>query len=243
MVFIAPTIESVAPVNCELQLESGRNIQYIAARNANPRGHVGDQLPIIRKSSFHPIINDWESVNTLCHAIDNIVEIEMETDFFYNKSVLEIGFSTGLPSVYAFENGANEIAIYTNDNTNTELYCKPTLRRNNIPNNKTKVSAGTIQDLRKFLGGKKFDVILAPDLLNRSQAEFDLVHDLIEEAMANDGICLLSSLTYYHHVDGSLDAFLDLVKRRRQFDALEKWSSSKHDIIQQKVVQLTRSLF
>lgn len=41
----------------------------------------------------------------------------METDFFDGKSVLEIGFVTGLPSVYAFENGAEEIAMHTMDKT------------------------------------------------------------------------------------------------------------------------------
>ncbi|CAB3402904.1 unnamed protein product [Caenorhabditis bovis] len=240
MVVIASTIADLAPVNCELQLESGRNIKYVATRNANPKTHVGEELPIMRKNSHH---TDWEGVNSLCQAIDQIVEIEMESDFFDGKSVLEIGFSTGLPSVYAFESGANEVALHTFTKTAMEVFCKPTLKRNNIPNNQTKFSFGSLEEMKKCLGGKKFDIILAPDLLNRSETEFELLHDIIDEALSFDGICLFSCSSYYTKVDGSLDAFLSLVKRRREFDAIERWSSPKTDIIQKKVVALIRSVF
>ncbi|CAI2349415.1 unnamed protein product [Caenorhabditis sp. 36 PRJEB53466] len=243
MVISMPTIPSVAPINCELSLDSGRCIKYVATRNANPKSHVADELPVIRKNSHQDHHDDWESVNNLCHIIDSIVTVEMETDFFDGKAVLEIGFVTGLPSVYAFENGADEIAMHTADKASLELYCRATLKRNSIPLNKTKLSFGTIEDLRKFLGGRKYDIILAPDLLNRQESEFEMVHELIHEALSYDGICLFSCRTHYANVDGSLNAFLQLAKRRREFDAIERWSSPRTDIIQQKVFQLTRSLF
>ncbi|CAB3405569.1 unnamed protein product [Caenorhabditis bovis] len=103
---------------------------------------------------------DWEGVNSLCQAIDQIVEIEMESDFFYGKSVLEIGFSTGLPSVYAFESDANEVALHTFTKTAMEVFCKPTLKRNNIPNNQTKLSFGSLEEMKKCLGGKMLSVNL-----------------------------------------------------------------------------------
>ncbi|CAD6187792.1 unnamed protein product [Caenorhabditis auriculariae] len=245
MVVITPTLADVAPSNCELKLDSGRCIQYVAACDANPRKRVSDEeLPISRKNSNgNEQREDWEGVNSLCHSLDNIVEVEMETDFFEGKTVLEIGFSTGLPSVYAFENGASEISIHTLSKTSLQLYCKPTLQRNNIPANKCKYSFGNLDDLRKALGGKRFDVILAPDLLNRSESEFEALHDILIEAMADGGICLFSCFTYYPKVDGTLAAFLALLKSRREFDALERWTSPKTDIIQRKVYQVTRSLF
>uniref|UniRef100_A0A8R1DN94 Uncharacterized protein n=1 Tax=Caenorhabditis japonica TaxID=281687 RepID=A0A8R1DN94_CAEJA len=243
MVLTMPTLCSVAPVNCLLSLDSGRSIKYVATGNANPKSHVADELPMIRKNSHQDHHDDWEGVNSLCHTIDNIVNAEMETDFFDGKSVIEIGFVTGLPSVYAFENGAEEIAMYTMDNASLELYCKPTLKRNNIPLNKTKVSFGSMEEARKFLGGKKYDIVLAPDVLHRQEAEFEAVHEIIHQALSYDGICLFSCRTHYANVDGSLNAFLQLVKRRREFEAIERWSSPRTDIIQQKVFQLTRSLF
>ncbi|CAL2038456.1 unnamed protein product [Caenorhabditis brenneri] len=243
MVLVIPTIPSVAPINCELSLDSGRCIKYVATRNANPKTHVAEELPMMRKNSHQDHHDDWEGVNTICHTIDNIVNVEMETDFFDGKSVLEIGFVTGLPSVYAFENGADEIAMHTMDKTSLELYCRPTLKRNNIPLNKTKVSCGTMEEIRKFLGGKKYDIILAPDLLNRQEAEFEIVHEILHQGLSYDGICLFSCRTHYANVDGSLNAFLQLIKRRREFEPIERWSSPRTDIIQQKVFQLTRSLF
>lgn len=142
----------------------------------------------MRMSRFPDRHDDWEGVNTLCHVIDSIVNAEMETDFFDGKSVLEIGFVTGLPAVYAFENGAEQIAMHTSDKGSLELYCQPTLKRNNIPRNKTKVSFGSMQELREFLGGKKYDIILAPDLLNRQEAEFEDLHEVLHQGLSYDGI-------------------------------------------------------
>ncbi|PAV83953.1 hypothetical protein WR25_21705 [Diploscapter pachys] len=152
-----------------------------------------------------------------------------------------IGFTTGLPAVYAYENGASEVALHCQSKPVLDLYCKPTLKRNNIPANKCKFSYGNLDDLLKALGGKKFDIILAPDLLNRSESDYEQLHDIINEAMAEGGICLFSSYTYYSSSDGSLDSFLSLVRAHRQFDSIERWSSPKTDIVQRKVYQLTRS--
>ncbi|PIO54852.1 hypothetical protein TELCIR_23773, partial [Teladorsagia circumcincta] len=125
----------------------------------------------------------WEGVNTLCQLLDAIVETEMETDFFEGKNVLEIGFATGLPSVYAYENGAAEVALH---------------------------SAVIHFALR-------FDVILAAELLYRREDEFEMVHQILDEALSHDGICFLSSPTHYFTIDSSLSSFLDLVKKYRKF--------------------------
>ncbi|CAJ0597723.1 unnamed protein product [Cylicocyclus nassatus] len=252
MVLLSANIDAVAPVPCELKLESGRYIRYVAPKDANPRKEVlcngtFEELHITqrRKSSGSDGIDQtmcWEAVNSLCQMLDAIVESEMETDFFEGKSVLEIGFATGLPSVYAYENGAAEITLHCPSKTSLQMYCKPTLRRNAIPENKCKFSSGDLTEMKKALGGKRFDVILAADLLNRSEDEFEMVHEILDEALSHDGICLLSSPSHYFTVDSSLASFLELVKRHRQFDVIERWSSPRTDVVQRKVVQLTRSL-
>lgn len=53
MVLTISTIPSVAPIQCELCLDSGRSIKYVATRNANPKSHVAEELPIIRKNSHN----------------------------------------------------------------------------------------------------------------------------------------------------------------------------------------------
>lgn len=244
MVLLFP-IQLNTPSPSELKLESGRVIRYVAPPNANPNSHAGqDDVPsvVLRKNSLRfDQFSDWEGVNDVCHTLDSIVEIDMETDFFDGKTVLEIGFTTGLPAVYAYENGASEVALHCQSKPVLDLYCKPTLKRNNIPANKCKFSYGNLDDLAKALGGKKFDIILAPDLLNRSESDYEQLHDIINEAMAEGGICLFSSYTYYSSSDGSLDSFLSLVRAHRQFDSIERWSSPKTDIVPRKVYQLTRN--
>ncbi|VDM68554.1 unnamed protein product [Strongylus vulgaris] len=126
--------------------------------------------------------------------------------------------------------------------TSLQMYCKPTLRRNAIPENKCKFSSGNLAELKKSLGGKRFDVILAPELLNRSEDEFEMIHQILDEALSHNGICLLSTPSHYFTVDSSLTSFLDIVKRHRQFDVIERWSSPRTDVVQRKIVQLTRSL-
>ncbi|KAK5965006.1 hypothetical protein GCK32_014937 [Trichostrongylus colubriformis] len=174
--------------------------------------------------------------------LDGIVETEAETDFFVGKNVLEIGFATGLPSVYAYENGAAEVALHSSSLTSLQMYCKPTLRRNAIPENKCKFSSGDLGEMKKAIGGKRFDVILAPELVYRGEEEFELVHQIIDEALSHDGICFLSSPTHYFTMDSSLCSFLDLVKKYRKFDVMERWSSPRTDVVQRKIIQLTRSL-
>ncbi|KAK6050196.1 hypothetical protein COOONC_12299, partial [Cooperia oncophora] len=114
---------STSEVPCELKLESGRHIRYVAAKDANPRKEISGggtfeniELPQRKKSSTSEGVDQsvlWEGVNTLCQVMDAIVESEMETDFFEGKDVLEIGFATGLPSVYAYENGAAEVVLHS----------------------------------------------------------------------------------------------------------------------------------
>lgn len=50
-----------------------------------------------------------------------------------------------------------------------------------------------------------------------------------------DFFSLLSSPTHYFTVESSLASFLDLVKRHRQFDVIERWSSPRTDVVQRKV--------
>jgi hypothetical protein len=221
----------------------------MAPESANPRTEISglDSEPSFtgrkRTLSERLALEDWEGVNTLTHALDLTVEVDLETSLFHGKKVLEIGFASGLPSVYAWESGAAELAIHHPSKTALELYTLPTLRRNNIPTNKCKLGSGTLEDLKKMIGSNKFDVILGADILNRDSSEYELLHEIISDALADDGICVFSAQTLYTSVDGCLAKFLTVAKNARKLDALERWSSPRTDVIQRKVVQLTKSLF
>ena len=39
-----------------------------------------------------------------------------------------------------------------------------------------------------MIGSNKFDVILGADILNRDSSEYELLHEIISDALADDGI-------------------------------------------------------
>ncbi|KJH46971.1 hypothetical protein DICVIV_06947 [Dictyocaulus viviparus] len=250
MVLLSENVDTVTPAFCELKLESGRFIRYVAPKDANPQKETSirstiDELRLPRRrSNGYDAIDQivcWEGVNSLCQVLDAIIEVEMETDFFQSKDVLEIGFATGLPSVFAYENGANEIVLHSSSKSSLDMYCIPTLRRNAIPDNKCKFSSGDLTQMRKTVGGKKFDVILAAELLNRGKNEFNTVLQILDEALSHDGVCFLSSPSHYFTVDSNIFYFTELLKKQRKFDAIDRWCSPRTSVIQSKVLQLTRS--
>ncbi|VDM52809.1 unnamed protein product [Angiostrongylus costaricensis] len=226
MVLLGTNVDAAAPTPCELKLESGRCIRYVAPKDANHRKELCSPLDQMVC---------WEGVNSMCWVLDCIIEEDKETDFFEGKNVLEIGFATGILSVFAYENGANEVALHSPSKSSLDLYCIPTIRRNAIPDNKCKFSSGDLSQMRKSIGGKKFDVILAAELLNRGEEEFDMVLQILDEALSHDGICFLSSPTHYFTVNSNLTTFIERVKIQRKFDVIERWSSPRTDVVQSKV--------
>jgi len=214
------------------------------------RGAISDLEEVQRMSaSKQPFsltrskkVDKWDGANDLCQFTDNCIEIEKDVEMFEGKRVLEIGFCTGLPSVFAFENGASSVTLHCLDPTSLSSFVKPTLGRNNVPRNRSKFSSGDLEGCRRALNGQKFDVILAAELINTEESEFEAIHELLDSALAPNGIVLFSSRPYYSHCSGSLPTFLDLVKVKGVFDADIRWTSSKSDSAPRKVVQLNRSI-
>uniref|UniRef100_A0A158R4D7 MTS domain-containing protein n=1 Tax=Syphacia muris TaxID=451379 RepID=A0A158R4D7_9BILA len=258
MVLILPSKASqAAATNCELLLESGKCIHYVAPAHANPCKEVHTESNDIiadnniakRKSSYgaNDSSDDWEGVNALCHVLDSMVQCETDA-FTEGRSVLEacfkcvalIGFATGLPSVFALANGARQATVHCSNKENLECFIKPTFNRNKVNQSRRKFICGDLKNLRNSTKPKQFDVILAPEYINANLTEFEALHDFIDYALAADGICLLTARMFYFNCDGSLPEFLSLVKARGKFDVYIRWSSSKLDVVQRKVVQLTR---
>uniref|UniRef100_A0A1I7XZF2 Methyltransf_11 domain-containing protein n=1 Tax=Steinernema glaseri TaxID=37863 RepID=A0A1I7XZF2_9BILA len=248
---VRPKRNDVTGKNCELMLESGKQIYYVAPVDANPVRNMSIFaqenmycMPTKRKGSSNDDsgVEEWQGVNALCQMVDNAIEIEMDKDMFFGKRVLEIGFCTGLPSLFAWDNGASEVALHCYSKADLDFYVKPTMRRNNIPLNRCKFSSGDLAACKRALGGKKFDVVLAPELINTNESDFDAIHEIIDLALADDGICLMSARAYYPGVSGNLPSFLDLVKHRGRFDVFVRWQSPKTEIIPRKVIQLTHTI-
>ncbi|OZC11467.1 hypothetical protein X798_01325 [Onchocerca flexuosa] len=188
-----------------LELESGLKIDYVAPAHAvslkesssteNSMGFV------LRKRSFMDGSDpweDWEGVFEMCYALDHAVRFETDT-LVKGCKVLEIGFCTGLPSVFALKNGAKHITLHSN-------------------------------------------VIFAVEIFNNEKNRFEEVHDFIDYALTNDGVCLLESRMFYMNCESSLQDFLDLVKTKGKFDVYTRWSTPKSEIIQRRVIQLTRAI-
>ncbi|GMR41896.1 hypothetical protein PMAYCL1PPCAC_12091, partial [Pristionchus mayeri] len=234
-----------------LTLESGTSISYISAAGANPRSetrsHYDYDEPSLHSKrrgsgyTLHDDSDDWEGVNAICQLIDTIMHVEREYDFFENKNVLEIGFSTGLPSLLALGKGANEVAVHSQSPTALECFIRPTLHRA-FPtlSSRIKLSSGEIIDSRL---NKKFDVILAPEILNSPRSEYDEIHSMLDRGLADDGVCFISSRTTYLSNDsGSLIDFLSLLAKHRKFVPLIRWCSLSSDIHPRQIIQITRNL-
>ncbi|CAJ0941061.1 unnamed protein product, partial [Mesorhabditis belari] len=247
MVLLKVSTNALVAAPFELQLESNRMIRFIAPKAVkvctDARQIFEGQRPV-RKNSGYTVTNseeEWEGVGAMCQYLDTAIDVDKE--LFDGSSVLEIGFASGLPSVFAMENGASDVTIHCQTKAEMDCFVKPTLSRNKIPTNKCKFSSGDIQDLRKAIGGKKFDVILAVEPLRCSATELEQLHEVLDTALAADGVCLIISRTHTFHFDASLPAFKEVVKRFHKFDWIGKWGEKQADIVQWKVVQLTHSIY
>jgi len=124
----------------------------------------------------------------MLQCFDNFIEIEHDTKMFKGKRVMECGFATGLLSAFAMSNGASSAALHCIDPTALECHIRPTLRRNNIPRSKLKFSSGGLEGCKQAISGQKYDIIMAPEILNCDEETFEAIHDLLDSALSSDGI-------------------------------------------------------
>lgn len=230
-------------VNSELRLGSSRCIRYVAPLTVEIAAAATNDkkiVPTMKRTDYFLINDAWEGVGEMCQAIDDVMEIEKETELLIGKSVLEIGFATGLLSVLALNSGASEVTVHTWNKLILDSYIKPTMRRNNVPRNMYKFNSSDMQNCLQSLGGKKYDVILAPEFICADECNFPVLHDILDAALAPDGIIFLSGRSFYPNVSGSMPAFMELIKTRGCFDAFIRWTSPKTELAPRKLVQLSR---
>lgn len=241
------SVSAYAHINSEIQMESGHVLRYVAPQSLNVNLSEHQQVALLaqeKRQLFGDTTDEsekWAGVNDLCCALDNIVEIDHETELFKEKSILEVGFTSGLPSVYALQHQAASATLFCHDKTQMESFVKPTMRQNNIQKD-IKFITCDIEDLKKNLKGQKFDVILAPELANTDQKYYEQIYEILETALADNGIIFFSGRTHYRHCNGNMPALLDLVKNKNQFDAIDRLCGQRVDTTPWKVVQLIRKM-
>lgn len=240
-------------VNHDLRLNSTRVLRFMAPQVVDI-GCADDQ-PVLRKLSTCNFSNAsrvnsqflanqlsnndaWVGIEEFCQALDDILVIEKDTELFLGKSVLEIGFATALPSMLAIDYGASEITIHSWNPLAT--YIKATVRRNAIPKNLCKFTTGEFETCLASLKGKKFDIILCPELIAVNEESFPIIHDILNSALAGHGVILLSGRSFYDTVGGSIQGFLDFVKTNGVFDTFVRWASTKSEVNSRKLIQMTR---
>ncbi|KAI6239085.1 hypothetical protein M3Y99_00611500 [Aphelenchoides fujianensis] len=229
-------IPVVNVVNNELKLNSSRCIRFVAPTEVELESTL-EALPTIKRGD-HQFTDSWQGVADMCQAIDDFMENEKDNDLLIHKSVLEIGFTTGLPSLLALDSGAADVTVHSLDKLSSELFIAPTFKRNQISRTLYKSDHQCMTNLAT----KKFDVILAPELTASDEELFPLLHDILDAALSPNGIILLSARPFYEHCSGSIQGFLDLVKHRGCFDAHVRWTSPKSELAPRQLIQLTRSL-
>jgi len=238
-------IRDMAMVNNEFGLDSGRVVRYVAPPTVDISSSDEEDQYSFRKRSGSNQVQDtcndsWEGVQSFLQEIDNLIFIQKDTELFIGKSVLELGFTTGIPAVFALDCGASEIAIHCLNQSIT--YVKGTITRNLIPKTLCKISSGELETCLTSTGGKKFDIILAPELINCNEENFASILDILDASLADHGLVLLSGRSFYDSVSGSIQGFLDYVRSKNKFDAFIRWESTNtSDAAPRKLIQMTRS--
>jgi len=233
-------------INNELRLNSTRVVKFMAPTNVDIVENEDDHYAIRKRTNSNQFnvnrCNDaWIGVQEFCQAIDDIIVIEKDTELFIGKSVLEIGFTTGIPSIFALDCGASEISLHSWDQQSMATYVEGTVRRNAIPKNLCKFSTGDLFSCLESLGGKKFDIILAPELINTNEENYGTIIEILNAALADHGVILLSGRTFYDEMTSSVQGFLDFCRSNNVFDAFVRWISTKSEANPRKLLQLTRS--
>uniref|UniRef100_A0AC34RBC8 Uncharacterized protein n=1 Tax=Panagrolaimus sp. JU765 TaxID=591449 RepID=A0AC34RBC8_9BILA len=235
--------EMIATTNNEFCMMSGNSLHYVAPVSLITGNDDEQQMAILAQENRLLFGDDefdrWVGVGEICQAIDNIVEIERETGFFKGKTVLEVGFTSGLPSVYAMKHGAKSVTIYNESNSLMDAYVKPTMRRNNL-NENVEYLIGDFENLKTILENRKFDVIIAPEMVNTKLSYFEESHDILDQILADDGIIFFSGRTHYNNCDGNMPAMLDLIKSKNRFDVIDRSQLFTNQTVPRKIVQLSR---
>ncbi|KAI6215392.1 hypothetical protein M3Y94_00380300 [Aphelenchoides besseyi] len=249
MVVIDQAVEPVLAVQQqvmanELRLASNRCLRYVAPLVVDISPVAGAEqfiIPAIKRTEFNQLNDSYEGVSEFCKALDDLIEIEKDTELLVGKQVLEIGFATGIPSLFALDCGANEVTVHSFDKLTIDTCIQPSLRRNNVPQTMYKFTTGDLQSCIQNLN-KTYDVILAPEFIMADEDLFGDLHSILEAALSPNGIILLSGRSHYSHCSGSIVAFLELVKMRGCFDAHIRWTSPSSEVGSRKLIQMTRCL-
>uniref|UniRef100_A0AC34QBN9 Methyltransferase type 11 domain-containing protein n=1 Tax=Panagrolaimus sp. JU765 TaxID=591449 RepID=A0AC34QBN9_9BILA len=245
MVVIQTPSEMIATTNNEFCMMSGNSLHYVAPVSLITGNNDYQQVVMLvqEKRLLFGDVNDefdkWVGVGEMCQAIDNLVEIDQETGLFNGKTVLEVGFTSGLPSVYAMNHGAKSVTIYNESSSLMDAYVKPTMRRNNL-NENVEYLTGDFENLRNILQNKKFDVIIAPEMVNTKLADFEEIHEILDQILADNGIVIFSGRTHYSTCDGNMPAMLDLIKSKNSFDVIDRSQLFTNQTVPRKIVQLIR---
>jgi len=224
----------------EMVLDSGRKIFYVAPLWCNAiENESGLGLP---GKNGNEESDKWEGVGDLCRHLDNAIEVEHDSKLFKGKRVLELGFCTGLPSAFAIANGASSVTIHCPDQSTLDFYVKPTLTRSRVPRSRCKFILGNFENFKRSLSAQKFDIILAPELTNTDKEEFEAVHSVLDAALSDDGIIILSSRTYYPECTGCLQTFLELLKLKGTFDSHLRAVIDPSEVAPRKIIQINRTI-
>ncbi|MCP9259143.1 hypothetical protein DINM_002111 [Dirofilaria immitis] len=238
---------------CILELESGMKIDYVAPAYAAPlmeNSSIENSMSsVLRKEVLWTAVvlatniyltplsrsllkgfrsdprEEWEGVFEMCYALDHAVRFETDT-LVKGCKVLEIGFCTGLPSVFAMKNGAEHITLNSNNNELMESCMKSTFSRNRIKSVQYKILRNSMEEFRNTMKPNEwvlarnntsqeniaglclwFEVIFAVEFFNSEKNRFEEIHDFIDYALTNNGVCLLESRMSYINCESSLQDF------------------------------------
>ncbi|GFN90751.1 histidine protein methyltransferase 1 homolog [Plakobranchus ocellatus] len=135
---------------------------------------------------------------------------------------IKLGCGAGLPGVYCCSCGAKKVDFQDYNEEVLQLLTHTNVHKN--------ISEETVTQCRYFSGDwcsfsqflqhekLRYDVILTAETIY-SPKNYACLHGVLCEALMDNGIVVLAAKVYYFGVGGSVDGFLEYVKKQKQFTA------------------------
>jgi len=180
----------------------------------------------------------YEGGSVLWECSIDLINYLKDTKIQYNHSkVLDLGCGQGTVGIYALKECEAAHVHFTDYNEEViERNLMDSVFINDIEMiEKMSASSGDWSKLE--LKGEKYDLILTSETIYNVDYYPRLV-ELLERALAQNGIILLAAKSHYFGCGGSVVGFTKYLENDEKFDIEEVWKSKSNDALERSILRI-----